>query len=307
MAGGAAVQGGSVGGMEAAHNMAGPASAEDIQRMKRQMKLDTEITNLFNIEGAQPTGRVMDYLYFPEGSLTGTERSKITGPLDPALPHLTHELSHAAKPQGKLNPLRWNRELRFSRPFAHLSGPLRGAGSIGQLVGAATGSEKTMIPSMIASGMHHLPVVTEEARANLGTLRNLAKFRGGFRNLRGADILTPAVSMGSYLGAAAMDLLPGILGMRMAKKDKEVQEESPDYGSKSASVLNRVQNSVEEITKEAEKPSGTAIAKNLKKNTTDERMWKKRPALIGKKNLGRKRLMDPGTENSSRKLYKALL
>jgi len=73
------------------------------------------------------------------------------------------------------------------------------------------------------------------------------------------------------------------------------------------SIFERVKNSVEEITKVAQMPSGTATAKNIKNTTTDERLWKRRPALIGKKNLGRKRLMDPSTENSSRKLYKDLL
>lgn len=76
---------------------------------------------------------------------------------------------------------------------------------------------------------------------------------------------------------------------------------------KVASFLCRVENSVDEITKEATKLTGSAVAKSLETMDHNEKLWKQRPALINKKNLGRKRLMDPGTENSSRRLSKALL
>lgn len=86
----------------------------------------------------------------------------------------------------------------------------------------------------------------------------------------------------------------------------QADTEKKYQASKAAALLSRVQNSVEEITKQSAGLSSSSFVKNLKKITTDEKLWKKRPALVGKASLGRKRLMDPGTENSSRKLYKAL-
>lgn len=85
------------------------------------------------------------------------------------------------------------------------------------------------------------------------------------------------------------------------------QTEDQMSSAKAASLIQRLENSVDEITKEASKLTGSAMSKSLKSMDAGDKLWKQRPALIGKKNIGRKRLMDPGTENSSRRLSKALL
>ena len=78
-------------------------------------------------------------------------------------------------------------------------------------------------------------------------------------------------------------------------------------GAKYSALIDRVENSVEEITKQAAASPTSSMAKSLKKITTNEKLWKQRPALISNANAGKRRLMDPGTENNSRRLAKALL
>jgi len=89
---------------------------------------------------------------------------------------------------------------------------------------------------------------------------------------------------------------------------KEPTRMKKDISSpKTAGLIDRVKNSVDEITKQAGEPSEADPKKTDDKVTADDKLWKQRPALIGKATAGRRRLMDPGTENNSRKLYKALL
>ena len=78
-------------------------------------------------------------------------------------------------------------------------------------------------------------------------------------------------------------------------------------GAKYSALIDRVENSVEEITKQAAASPTSSMAKSLKKITTNEKLWKQRPALISNANAGKRRLMDPSTENNSRQLAKALL
>lgn len=275
----------------------GPASTDEVRKLKKLMRIDPEIVDWKDYGAVQalrdipmPEVRSQQYAYSPASG-------KVLAPENPGIAGLAHEFAHHSPPDGKLNPLRWNRNFRFSPAHNFMYRPvLRYGGLAGQLAGAALGSKEVTIPSMIATGLSEVPTLVEEARANIGAIRNLAKLRGGLRHLQRGDILVPALSMAGYLGHAGLSLLPGILGLWSANKNRKETE-----------ITEKISANVVEPTKTSAKFTNTEMAKNIKNTTTDERLWKRRPALIGKKNLGRKRLMDPSTENSSRKLYKDLL
>jgi superfamily II DNA/RNA helicase len=127
---------------------------------------------------------------------------------------------------------------------------------------------------------------------------------GGFRRLLGAK---RHKSVDEYLTmmSADKDALHQQFREIFDAAQQDVNKQFP--AEKAASFISRVENSVEEITKQSAAPSLSALAKNLKKTPGGERLWRQRPALIGNANAGKRRLMDPGTENNSRRLAKDLL